>query len=148
MVRALLPDEQPAWIVRLEAGPNEKPVSEQLLDVVREVDEFFARAMPAISIMRAAAICQSSIFKSFPGGPPPVRAHAALVEFFKQLDAQGRARAPHPEGLASAFLGAVHGRHTLRHALGDLAPSSGDNYAEVLVDLFWSGIRPHTEDAQ
>lgn len=141
MVRSLLPTEVPPWILVVEAGPDERPVPEQLRAIVREVDKFFARTIPAISVLRAAAICQKTVFDAFPGGPPPVRAHAAFVTFLTTLHDKGRIVAPHPKALASAFLGAVHGRHSLQHCLGALAPDSGDNYAEHLVDIFWAGIQ-------
>lgn len=145
MVRALLPLEQPAWITRIEAGPTDQPVSEQLLTILHEVNEFFSKAMPAISVLRATAICQKTIFEAFPDGPPPVRAHRALMKFFQTLHDQGRIVAPEPRALASAFLGAVHGPHSLQHCLGDLAPDSGENYAEHMVQFFWTGICPSSK---
>lgn len=142
MIRALMPAAPPSWVDALAAGPDERPVPEQLLAILQNVEEFFIRSMPAFSVLKAANIDPTALFKKFPGEPPPVRAHNALVAFLEQLHAQGRIRAPHPRATASAFLGAVHGPYQMRYCLGNLAPDCGENYAEHMVQAFWAGIRP------
>jgi AcrR family transcriptional regulator len=142
MVQALMPKATPAWIERIAKGPDERPVPEQLRQIVAEVDQFFSRMMPALSCIRAAGISPESMVKDFPGGPPPVLAHNALVAFFAALHEQGRAKVPHPKVAATAFLGAMHTRHNLEHMLGDQAPDFGANYSDHMVDLFWAGLKP------
>jgi AcrR family transcriptional regulator len=142
MVRALLPSTMPKWIERIGEGPDDRPVPEQLLEIVHEIDEFFSRMMPALSIIRAAGITPDALLKNFPGGPPPVRANNALTEFFETLHQQGRAKIPHPRVAATAFLGSIHCRHNLCHMLGDQAPDFGENYPDHMVELFWAGMKP------
>lgn len=142
MIRALMPTAPPAWVESFAAGPDERPVPEQLMAIVHDVEEFFVRSMPAFSVLKAANIDPKTLFAQFPGEPPPVRAHNTLVSFLKQLHAQGRIRAPQPKATASAFLGAVHGPYQMRYCLGDLAPDCGEDYAKHMVQAFWAGIRP------
>lgn len=142
MLQALAPTVLPKWIDRVQKGPDERPVAEQLREIVAEVDEFFGKVMPAFSCIRAAGIGPDSIMKSFKDNPPPVRAHRALTGFFTTLHEQGRANIPHPKAMATAFMGAIHTRHSLQHMLGDQAPDFGENYSDHMVELFWSGMKP------
>ncbi len=142
MIRALAPRVLPAWFDRLSRGPDERPVGEQLHDIITEMEEFFSRMMPSLMVLRAAGISPNSMLKLFPGEPPPLRARRVLTQFFVELNAQGRTDVASPEVTAAAFMGAIHNYHTLAHMLGDQSAARCENFAEDLVDLFWSGIKP------
>jgi AcrR family transcriptional regulator len=142
MLKALLPKAEPKWITHIAKGPDDRPVPEQLLEIVHRIDSFFSRMMPALQVIRAAGIDPDSMFDFFPGDPPPVRAHAALSSFFATLHEEGRISCEDPHATASAFMGAMHGHHNMRHMLGDRAPCTGDDYPERLVAIFWNGMKP------
>lgn len=139
LLRAMTQGLPPPWIERVVAGPDERPVREQLLDVAHEVDAFFTRMMPAFSTLRAAGICPQDLLDHF-DEPPPVRAIRALTGWFQRLHERGRVRAPNPEAVAIAFLGSMHARSMFRHILGDVAPTGGPDYLRDVVDMLLQGI--------
>lgn len=139
MLQALAPPGHPEWISRIEAGPDERPVPEQMREVLEAIDAFFEEMLPAIAVLRAAGmdpeqiLCKREL-------PPPVLAHRALTAWFRRLHAQGRAHVPQPQSTAMGFLGAIQARHMLRHVLGEHAPRTEPDFLHTLVDVFWSGI--------
>lgn len=145
MMKALAPPARPEWIMRVLEGPDERPVRDQLQEIAAGMDAFFAKLMPRIAILAASGIGPKQIFAKLPL-PPPVMAHRGLTAWFDKLIQHGRVRGASAPAIAGAFMGAVHGRQTMRFALGDQAPDSGDDYLEQLVDIFWRGIAPPDED--
>jgi len=141
MLRALEPAARPPWIDTVEAGPDERPIPEQLREVVGAIDAFFRQMLPAIAMIRAAGIDPERMLHAFEV-PPPVLAHQTLSAWFRRLHALDRAVVPYPQSTAMAFLGAIHARHMLRHLLGDHAPQTEPEFLDNLVDVFWAGIAP------
>jgi hypothetical protein len=82
------------------------------------------------------------MFACFDGDPPPVAAHKALTKFFATLHEQGRITCQDPQVAATAFMGAMHGHHNMRHMLGEGAIDFGEDYAERMVATFWFGMQP------
>jgi AcrR family transcriptional regulator len=144
--KALEIDERLEWIQRIERGPDDRPVKEQLGELVRTVDEFFRRMMPTFVMLRSSGLCPQELFE--PSGElPPVRAVRAFTQWFAALHEQGRIVAPRPRALAVALLGALQARHALRHAVGESFPDGEPDYLETLVALFVEGLRPAVEKA-
>jgi AcrR family transcriptional regulator len=141
MVEALVPGGQPPWIAEVEAGPDERPVPEQLREVIAHIDAFFTQMLPCIAMLRAAGIDPGEMLRDRQV-PPPVLAHRTLSGFFRRLHEQGRAHVPHPQSTAMTFLGALHARHMLGHVLGPLAPTLEPDFLQNLVALLWGGIAP------
>lgn len=146
MLEALAPGPRPAWIAEVEAGPDDSPVPEQLRRVVERINAFFEQMLPGIAVLRAAGIDPKEMAGRHQT-PPPVQAHRALTAWFGRLHELGRARIPHPQSTAMAFLGAIHARHMLCHMLGDHAPQTEPEFLQNLVDVFWGGITPPTASA-
>lgn len=145
MVEALAPGDRPPWIAVVEAGPDDRPVPVQLREVVEHIDAFLAQMLPCIAVLRAAGLGPADVMQGREV-PPPVLAHRTLSGWFRRLHEQGRARIPHPQSTAMAFLGALHARHMLGHMLGSHAPQIEPEFLQNLVDVLWSGITPPTAD--
>ncbi len=141
MLAALRPPDCPTWIEAVASGPDERPAVEQLRELVERIDRFFEQMMPAIHLLRAAGIDPMTVMQGF-DVPPPTLAHRTLTAWFSRLHEQGRARIPHPQSAALAFLGAIHSRRMLQHLLGDHGPQTEPEYLDNVVDLFWNGISP------
>jgi AcrR family transcriptional regulator len=139
MMEALAPDEEPSWIAEVEAGPDERPVPEQLREVIERIDAFLAQMLPAIAVLRAAGLGPADVL-GHREVPPPVLAHRTLSGWFRRLHELGRARIPHPQSTAMMFLGALHARHMLGHMLGSHAPKLEPDFLQNLVDVLWAGI--------
>lgn len=141
MIRALTPSDRPAWIDQVEAGPDDRPVPEQLRTVVEGINAFCEQLLPGLTVLRAAGIEPHCLIREMEL-PPPTLAHRTLTGWFRRLHETGQAHVPHPQTTAMAFLGAIHARHMLHHALGEHAPQTEPEFLNNLVDVFWSGIDP------
>lgn len=141
--RALLGGDDPAadYIARLEAGPSAEPVPGQLLDVVRDIDRFFERLMPALAMLKSSGFCPGGVFEG-EENPPPVRAVQGLARWFTLLNETGRARISNPVGIAVALFGSLQARHMMRAVIGDRYPDGGPDYLETIVHTIWAGIAP------
>ena len=139
MVQALMPPEEPPWTARLEAGPDERPIPEQLRDVGGEMARFFIEMIPCISTMRA-----SSDFREVLRGryqvPPPVRGRRALQAWLDRAVAAGKVRDVDTRAAAEAFIGAMHGRAFLTYIVGEPEPPHA--FVDALVDMLWYGLEP------
>ncbi len=144
MVRALAPAARPEWIDQVDAGPDDRPVPEQLRDVVAGIDAFFEQMLPCIAVLRSAGINPEAMIHEYEL-PPPTLSHRALTGWFQRLHEVGRARIPHPQSTAMAFLGAIHARHMLCHMLGEHAPKTEPEFLTNLVEVFWTGIQNDPE---
>lgn len=145
MVAALITNHRPDWVDRVEAGPDERPVPEQLREALEGIDRFFVQMLPCISMARAAGIEPEAIIRTHEV-PPPVLAHRTLTAWFRRLHAVGRAVVPNPQSTAMAMLGAIHARHMLRHVLGEHAPQTEPEFLQNLVDVFWDGVAPKGDE--
>lgn len=141
MLKALGAPTRPAWIDEVLAGPDDRPVPEQLLRLVERIDTYFEQLLPAIAVLRAAKIDPEQMLREHEA-PPPLIAHRAVTGWFQRLHERGRARVPHPQSTAMAFLGAIHARHMLCHVLREHAPQTEPEFLTNLVDVFWRGIAP------
>lgn len=138
--RALMGGDVPPFLPILEQQPPDaRPVAEQLLEHVDRIDAFFAKAMPAIAMMKAAGLCPHDVF-SDQETPPPVRTLRALTRWFETLVEQDRVTVENPEGLAIAIVGALQARHALRSFLGEAYPDGGPQYTQTLVHTLLRGI--------
>jgi AcrR family transcriptional regulator len=144
LFKALGLDDVRPWLPRLEAGPDERPIQEQLRELARALVQFFDRALPAMMAFRASGpnavpihLNDGSCEDAVPG---PVRARLALAKWFELGQRNGRLRAFDTGSAAIAFIGAVQGPAIRRHLAGDAIDTDG--YADRFVDTFWSGIKP------
>ncbi len=138
--RALIGGDVPPFLPILEnTPPDDRPVAEQLLEHDARIDAFFAKAMPAIAMLKAAGLCPHDVF-SDQATPPPVRAVQALTKWFETLVEQGRVTVESPQALAIAILGSLQARYAIRSFLGDAYPDGGPNYTRLLVDTLLRGI--------
>ncbi len=145
LIRRALVGDTPPFVANLEAGPDDRPVREQLLERAREIDDFFTKAMPAISMLKAAGFCPAEVFCDH-DVPPPIRALRALQQWFEAVHAQGRLAFEDSEAIAIAFLGSLQARHAVRSFLPSY-PSGGPRYIESLVDTTLNGIAPKESEA-
>jgi AcrR family transcriptional regulator len=147
MIRALAPTSRPRWIDQVEAGPDERPVVEQLREALEGINAFFEQLLPCITVLRTAGVEPECMMREFEV-PPPTLAHRTLTAWFQRVHEAGRAHVPHPQSTAMAFLGAIHARHMLRHVLGEHAPQAEPEFLDNLVEVFWTGIDPSHEGAR
>src|SRR5262245_46947359 len=89
MIAALGPPETVPWTARLDAGPDERPIPEQLVELGREMSAYFEELGAKLSILHAAGIGPARIRRGRKE-PPPAQAFRALTAWFTRAQASGR----------------------------------------------------------
>lgn len=142
LVRALAPSERLPWVERLFAGPDQRPLPEQLREIAEGAMAFFSIAVPCMMTLRASGLDLHRLIPSdHPTSPPRVR--GALVSFLAAARDRGLLRQVDPERLATLFIGGLQARAMEAHMLGlPTGPDEDAAHAAAVVDLLWSGARP------
>ncbi len=141
LLRALAPDERLPWVERLFAGPDARPIPEQLTEICRGALAFFAVAIPAMMTLRASGLDLAALQGD--AELPPLRARRAVVSFFQRARAEGRVRDADPEAMATILIGSLEAGALMAHVLGQM-PDEPERarQAAALVDLLWRGVQP------
>ena len=141
MLSALLPPERPDWIARVEKGPDDRPIVEQLTEIAEAIAAFFDELTPRLATLKASGCDVRTLMSRF-DVPPPVRGVGALTAWLDTARQQGRVGPIDPRSTALMFVGSLHGRAFLCHILGVTDSSELDQYVAHLVGNLWRGIAP------
>lgn len=132
----------PAYLATLEAGPDDRPIRDQLLDLAGQMGAFFDQSFPCLSALRASGIDPTpALHAAHADEPPPLRTHRAFVGWLRIAVDQGRVRPVDVRSVATLMMGALHSHAFLGHFLGAEVGTTPE-HVRVLVDVMWSGIRP------
>lgn len=143
LFRALAPPPKPAWIDILEAGPDERPLRDQLVEITHAMLVFFRDMTPCISILRASGVDLHEMVGKRYEVPPPVRGQQAIAAWFQRAVAEGRIRAVDPDALSFVLLGSLQSRAFLQHVAGVQFPMRDpEAYVDDIIDVIWRGIAP------
>jgi len=141
MLAALQPPEVPAWIAKVECGPDARPIEEQLREIAEAISSFFVEMTPRIATLWAAGCDVRHVMARFEV-PPPVRGMLALTRWFEQARDAGLVHTDNPQVTALMMVGSLHGRAFMGTILGaELSPDLGQ-YASQLANTMWRGIAP------
>lgn len=141
LLAALGPPAHVPWVDALEAGPDDRPLKEQLVEHAARMSTYFADLQAGFGILQAAGIAPAPR----PHGPSegPARAFRALVDWLARAQSQGRLAPCDVETLASTLLTGLQGRaFTARVCGASSPPGNGDRYVAGFIDLLWEGIGP------
>ncbi len=142
MLAALLPPAVPAWVHALEEGPDDRPIAEQLREVIRQSAAFFAEAVPAMSVIRASGISREELLASFKVAPPIVAKQTLIAWLLRGVE-RGLIRPVDSEAAATMILGALQFRAFMVQMTGSApSTSSDDEYVDHLADLLVHGLAP------
>lgn len=138
---AAMAPESPAWATEIKAMVGRGDVRENLLDLARQVLNFYRRATP-----RVIHIWVSSVSKKHRRvGPnsPPAAGIKLTADYLAAESALGRLNVADPEVAARVFLGAVH-KYAFHELLGvnEAVPMEAERFVVGLVDLLWAGMAP------
>jgi AcrR family transcriptional regulator len=141
MIAALGPPEEVPWIAALDAGPDGRPIREQLVEHAKVMSAYFRDLQAGLAILRAAGIDPRKAYGKQKSDPPPVQAFRALVAWLDRARSQGRLRDCDVETLASTILAALHGWALTARVCGvPAAPADEGRYVEGFVELLWKGV--------
>jgi hypothetical protein len=128
--------------VALEAGPDDRPIREQLVQHAKVMSAYFQDLQAGLGVLQAAGIDPAKAYEGRTGEPPPVQAFRTLVAWLEHARKEERlASSTDIETLAATLLSALHGwAFTARVCGYSKNGLESDRYAERFVELLWSGI--------
>ena len=141
MLAALRPPEVPSWIARVEQGPDDRPIDEQLREIAESISAFFVEMAPRLATLWASGCQVREIMAEFEV-PPPVRGMLALTRWFTLARNAGLVHSENPQVTALMMIGSLHGRAFMGTMLGADAGPGLDQYASQLANTMWRGIAP------
>ncbi len=139
MIAALGPPKLLPWAARLDEGPDDRPVREQLVEIGLVMTDYFTELAAGMEVLRAAGISQQKIFRGC-DVPPPLQAFRALSGWFKRARKQGLIGDVDIGTLTQTMLGALHHRSFTRNV--GIEEGASKNWVARFVDLLWTGIEP------
>ncbi len=142
MIAALGPPERLPWAALLEAGPDARPIRDQLVEAGRAMAAYFQDLSPGLAVLRAAGVTHAQVFEGR-AEPSPVQAYRALAGWLGRARAAGRVGNVDLEVLTETILGAMLSRTSMVQ-LCDRRPgrAGSDRFVERFFDLLWQGIAP------
>jgi AcrR family transcriptional regulator len=141
MIAALGPPEHVPWVASLEAGPDERPVRQQLVEHAKVMSAYFGELQAGLALLRAAGVAPGKVYGRHKGDPPPLQAFRALTGWLRRAQKQGRLARCDVDTLAATILGALHGwAFTARVCGQSTAPAAGERHVERFIELLWKGI--------
>lgn len=146
MVQALMPPAVPDWIDTIGEAPDDRPIPEQLTEILIAASRFFEWMSPKMAVLKSAGLDMAELLSRF-DEPPPVLGWRRLTGWLRSAQRAGRVRSGNPETMAMMLLGALHGRVFMTHVLGlgrDVI--LGEHYAAELVQTLWCGLAPSCEE--
>lgn len=146
LLRALAPQEDWPWVERLRAGPDARPLPEQLYEICLGAMHFFALAIPSMMTLRASGLDLRPMAEDrSPTGPLAMR--AALMGWFQAAHARGLVRAVDASRVDLILVGSLQARALMAHMAGETLDSAEiAAHAAAVTDLLWNGLRPLTKD--
>lgn len=142
MLAALGAPQEIAWVALLDAGPDERPLREQLVAHARVMAVYFQELQAGYAVLQAAGIDpQRSVCER---KHSPEMASRALVRWLERARSQGRIGPCSVEALASTILAALHGWSMSKRTCngGSTCAAASARYVEDFIDLIWDGIAP------
>lgn len=141
MLAALGPPKEIEWVLALEAGPDARPLRDQLVEHVKAMASYFRDLQAGFGVLQAAGIDPKKAYRECKTESAPEHAYRALVSFLKHAQREKRLAKCDVETLATTLLAALHGWTSTTRVCGN-APGAGDAWVERFVDLLWEGIGP------
>jgi AcrR family transcriptional regulator len=147
MIAALGPPEVLPWAEAVGAGPDDRPVREQLEEIGRRISDYFAHILPGLAMLNAAGLGPKEIFRGR-AEPTPVQAFRALTGWLKRARRRGLIAPVDADALASTIIGALHSYAFNELLTGLPPPVSRKDFTARFFHLLWSGIAPTTHNKE
>lgn len=141
MIAALGPPEKVPWAAALEAGPDDRPIREQLVEHGKVMSAYFRELQAGLAVLHAAGITPGKVWRARKGEPPPVQAFRALTAWLRRAQSRRRLARCDVETLAATIFGALHNRAFTACVCGvSTTPDDDKLYVERFIELLWNGI--------
>ncbi len=141
MVAALRQPERIPWVTALEAGPDDRPIRDQLVEHCKVMSGYFDKLQAGLAVLQASGISPGKAYQGRRGDPPPVQAFRALTAWLRRAQSEGRLARCDVDTLAATILGALHNwAFTARVCGQSTTAAAGERHVERFIDLLWNGI--------
>ncbi|MDC0666273.1 TetR/AcrR family transcriptional regulator [Nannocystis radixulma] len=142
---ALLPSPAQPWMAQVRAGPDDRDVRTQILELAEEISTYLERIVPALAVLRSAGVQVESLAERREE-LPPVRARREVAGWFSRAIERGLLRRVRPEHATDLFLGALQFRPFHQH-LSSQGFDGPDNHAyrQFVVDTIYGTLAPTGE---
>jgi AcrR family transcriptional regulator len=143
MIAALTPASSPPWVEKVRAGPDDRALSIQLVDVFNQISAFMDEAVPCLSALRESGIPTHQLFAK---PSPPERGVKALQKLLTLARQRGLVSATETDAAAFAILGALQTRAFFSHVLNvRFSKRDRHEYVQSLARLFTRALTPKPE---
>jgi AcrR family transcriptional regulator len=142
LIEALGPPTRVPWADHLEQGPDERPLREQLTEIVADLTEYFAEVSPRLAALRASGISLEEVFAERYKVPPPIQGHQAVATWIRKGQRAGRIRACDPKATAVTLFGALQARPLMHHTVQSRLRVAQDTYNKNLVEMLHRALAP------
>jgi AcrR family transcriptional regulator len=143
---AALHPPEPLWQARLAAGPDARPIREQIHEVALDIAAFMEEMIPRITMLRAAGIDVEQLMRSRHSLPPPLKNYQLLVAWFESAMAQGRVRPGIAEIYAITLVGSINATAFFEHLAGQPLVATGrEKFVSDFMEMFWRSLDPCTK---
>ena len=107
MIAAVAPREPAPWIPMVEAGPDDRPLAEQLLEILCELAEFFVDISRRMSVLRWSNLDPRKIMAMY-DEPPPIVDLRVLSQWLKRAASRKLIRPIDFKATAMMMLTSMH----------------------------------------
>jgi len=142
MLAAVAPSGTPDWIPLVEAGPDDRPLTEQLTEILQKLSDFFVEISRAMSVLRFSGIEPKELLDRYPEAPP-LRDIRVLSGWLQRAADRRLIRNLDNRATAMMMLTSMHGPAMLTDMLGQHPTGhSQDEYVSFMVNLLMQGMVP------
>lgn len=142
MLAAVAPSGQAPWIPLVEAGPDDRPLSDQLTEILSELAEFFVDIARRMSVLRWSGTDPKTLMERY-DEPPPITDIRVLSGWLKRAVERGLIRQIDFNAAAMLMLTSMHGPAMLTDMLGQHPTGhSRPEYVAFIVDMLLQGMVP------
>ena len=148
VLAAILPNEPAPWAEIVENGPDDRPLKEQLAEIMAELAEFFVDVSRRMSVLRWSGVEPAQVMDRF-DVPPPIADIRLLSDWLSRASRKHLIRKVDNEATAMLMLTSMHGPAMLTEMLGKHPTGhSRKQYVDYMVDMLMQGLVARTDNDQ
>lgn len=144
MVAALKPPAEVPFAARLRAGPDDRPLRDQLHEVIGWLAAYYEQSAPLMAALRESGIPMCDVFPRADGEPTPLRIKRGIAEWLERAKRRGLVVGDFDtETVAFSLVATVSARSHLRHLFqGCRVATSGRAFLKSVTDFFVRALAP------
>ena len=144
MIAAVAPSGGAPWIPLVEAGPDDRPLPQQLGEILHELAEFFVDISRRMSVLRWSGMDPKKLLARYEEAPPLTDIRV-LSGWLERAAGLGMIREVDFRAAAMMMLTSMHGPAMLTDMLGHHPTGhTREEYVAHMVDMLLQGMVPRT----